>query len=191
MRINRPFFYDTAKSPEIGLFTYFGKKQTEGIEALFAEWEKRNLADMRWLAYILATVYHETGRTMQPIEEFGKGKKQKYGKPDPVTGMVYFGRGHTQNTWAENYKKLTIAAEGEGHTWDFYKNPSLLLQMAPSVWATYHGMLNGLYTGKKLSDYFNGDTYDWLNARRIINGIDRAEDIARYAKNFLKCLSSI
>jgi hypothetical protein len=49
-------------------------------------------------------------------------------------------------------------------------------------------MERGLFTGKKLSDYFNDKKTDWRNARRIINGLDKADTIARYAQNFYNCL---
>jgi hypothetical protein len=58
-----------------------------------------------WLAYVLATVYHETASTMEPIEEYGKGAGHSYGEPDPETGQVYDGRGYVQLTWKDNYQK--------------------------------------------------------------------------------------
>jgi putative chitinase len=51
------------------------------------------------------------------------------------------------------------------------------------------GMRDGLFTGKKFGDYFNNSKTDWLNARRIINGVDRAEKIAAYTRDFYACLS--
>jgi putative chitinase len=52
------------------------------------------------------------------------------------------------------------------------------------------GMINGMFTGKKLKDYFHDVSADWVNARRIINGLDRANDIAAYAKKFLAALEA-
>ena len=46
------------------------------------------------------------------------------------------------------------------------------------------GMVKGAFTGKKLADYFNAHTTDWRNARRIINGLDKADLIASIAKEF-------
>ena len=50
------------------------------------------------------------------------------------------------------------------------------------------GMTKGLFTGKKLADYFNSEKEDWINARRIVNGLDRASDIANHSKKFLHCI---
>ena len=42
----------------------------------------------------------------------------------------------------------------------------------------------GLFTGKKLPQYFNKTAEDWINARRIVNKLDKAPQIAAYAKRF-------
>ena len=74
-------------------------------------------ADLRWLAYILATDYHETAYTMQPIEEYGKGAGYDYGEPDPVTGEIYFGTGLVQlnvesTTISSLARKSTLTCTG-------------------------------------------------------------------------------
>lgn len=198
MTLDRKHFFDTVRE---SLFDgAMSQGQVHGMEAILREWEAQQLTDLRWLGYILATAYHETARTMQPIEEFGKGKNYDYGKklkmgkgpgkriayttPD----KIYFGRGHTQNTWFEIYERLTKAAKTIGKDWDFLNNPELLLQMEPSIWATFFAMQAGLYTGKKLKSYFNDKIEDWVNARRIINGLDKAELIAGYGKKFMAAL---
>ncbi|MFS7198156.1 hypothetical protein AB6866_23020 [Rahnella inusitata] len=45
-------------------------------------------------------------------------------------------------------------------------------------------MENGVFTGRKLSNYMNEATIDYLNARKIINGNDQKSLIASYAKKF-------
>ena len=196
--MERKIFYDTIKT---SLFnSKLSDTQVEGMEAILSEWEKQQLTDFRWLAYILATAFHETAKTMQPIEEFGKGKNHDYGKKLKMGGgpgkrvsyttpdKLYYGRGHTQNTWYENYQALTNAANKEGRNWDFLNAPELLLTMEPSIWATFYAMQHGLYTGRRLMQYFNDTTEDWVNARKIINGLDRAELIAGYGKTFFAAL---
>ena len=196
--MNHKTFYDAVRSP---LFAgKIAEKQVAGMEAFFHEWERQQLTDLRWLAYMLATAYHETARTMQPIEEFGKGRRLDYGKklkmgrgpgrriPYTTPNKLYYGRGHTQNTWYENYEKLTKAAKTQGFDWDFLNKPELLLEMEPSIWATFFGMQTGLYTGKTLLHFFNDTTEDWRNARKIINGLDKADQIAAQAKIFFTAL---
>ncbi|MCY7291355.1 MAG: hypothetical protein LH615_04150 [Ferruginibacter sp.] len=186
--INRKKTYENLKTS----FGAFKNKQVEGFEAVFDEYEKLGWTDTRHLAYILATIWHEVNKTMQPIAEYGKGKGKDYGKRLRYnrklytnTQNIFYGRGHTQNTWIDIYENLTkVNVEG----WDFVKNPDLLLQMKPSIWATFYAMKSGLYTGKKLNDYFNLEKTQPTNARRIINGIDKAELIAGYYTRFLKSI---
>lgn len=175
----------------------FGKlsqSQVNGFEAIFNMWIFLKLTDIRWLAYILATVWHETNKTMQPIEEYGKGKGRKYGGRRWYSGAFYtdikhifFGRGHTQNTWRDIYLRLT---QSNKRGWDFVNKPELLLQMEPSIWATFYAMINGLYTGRSLKMHFNATTNDPPGARKIINGNDKAILIAGYHYKFLGTLTS-
>ena len=45
-------------------------------------------------------------------------------------------------------------------------------------------MRDGDFTGKDLADYIDEDNCDYVEARRIVNGTDRAEQIAGYAEKF-------
>ena len=54
----------------------------------------------------------------------------------------------------------------------------------------FAGMSQGWFTGKKLSDYFKDGKADWKNARRIINGTDKADTIAGYGKAFYRALQA-
>lgn len=141
--------------------------------------------DYRHLAYIFATVYHEVAKTMQPIREWGLGKRYPYGKPDPETGETYYGRGFVQLTHKRNYQ---LASRKLGV--DFVKHPDLVMLPGHAVDILFEGMEQGWFTGKKLSDYINDQQVDYKNARRIINGTDRAELIAGYAVKFEKALNS-
>lgn len=190
MPINRAAFFNRLKTHQ--LYANINQGHVDGMTAILDEWELRGLTDMRWLAYILATVYHETDRKMQPIEEYGRGEGKTYGrklkysrvaynKPD----KIYYGRGLTQNTWFEIYERLT---KENNNGWDFLNDPDLLLKMKPSVWATFHAMTTGLYTGLKLSHFFNDKTDSSTGARKIINGKDKAELISLYYRRFTECL---
>jgi len=173
--INRKTTFENIKKE----FGTLSQKQVEGFDAFFNEFEHRGLTDYRFLAYMLATAWHETAKTMQPIEEYGKGKGKAYdGK--------YYGRGYVQLTWLENYRKAT-AKNTKG--WDFVLHPELALQVEPSIWICFEGMINGWFTTKKLSQYFNGTINDPIGARKIINGTDKAELIANYHLKFIKSIT--
>ena len=163
--------------------TLFGgsmkQAQVDGQNVLLAAWDRYGDDDPCKLAYLLATVYHETAKTMQPIAEYGKGKGRKYGVPDPGTGKVYYGRGFVQLTWIDNYRKA-----GKKLNVDLVGNPDLAMEPDIAARIAVIGMMQGWFTGKKLGDYFNASMTDWNNARRIINGTDRAATIGGYARQF-------
>lgn len=152
--------------------------QVDGLEILLNEWEHRELVDTRWLAYILATTFHETAHTMQPIAEYGYGRGRSYGKPDPQTGQTYYGRGYVQLTWADNYKRF-----GERLDIDLLNEPDRAMEPQIATRIIFEGMIFGMFTGRKLRRYFKEES-DWYNARTIINRLDRAEKIGRYARAF-------
>ena len=102
--MNREIFYKQVRTQ---LFAgRLAQGQVDGMEAILNEWDIRGLTDSRYLAYMLATAFHETAFTMQPIEEYGKGRKRSYGMPDKITGKTYFGRGFVQLTWKRNYESM-------------------------------------------------------------------------------------
>jgi putative chitinase len=185
-KINRDVFY---KRVRVSVFNgRLSQSQVNGMEAIFNEWESRGLQDYRYLAYMLATCYHETGHTLQPIEEYDKGGNRAYAKPDPTTGKIYFGRGFVQLTWIKNYKTM-----GNLLGVDLVNHPEKALDLRIATDILFEGMLKGLFTGRKLSDYFNDKPETkqnpyWLNARRIINGTDRAELIEGYGRTFYAAL---
>lgn len=137
------------------------------------------------LGYCLATPFWETDRTMQPIEEYGRGKGKSYGP----TG--FWGRGLVQLTWLTNYQKATTELQARGI---LNANQSLVtapaLAMRPDIAAAilFAGMSEGWFTGKKLSDYFRTGLSDPKGARRIINGTDKAAVIAGFHADFVEAL---
>jgi putative chitinase len=128
---------------------------------------------------------------MQPIEEYGKGKGRKYGTNTKMNGTkytdttnIFYGRGYVQLTWYENYQKASKAL-GQ----DFIQHPELVMTPANASEIMFTGMSQGWFTGRKLGDYFNPTTEDWVNARRIINGLDKANTISGYAKQYYAAIS--
>jgi putative chitinase len=186
--INRENFFQLARLA--GLFGKITQTQVDTIDAIFNEWERRQLADKRWLSYMLATVYHETAMTMRPVEEYGKGKGYDYGKklkrsriPYSLPDKLYYGRGLVQITWFENY-----ASFGKILGLDLLNKPELACQADVAVKIMFIGMINGDFTGRALGHFFSPTNEDWVNAREIINGEDCADKIARNAKLFFNCL---
>ena len=165
--IDRKEFYSQLRATLVkgGL----NQAQVDGFEAILDEWEKRRLTDLRWLAYIMATAWHETAQRMQPIEEFGRGRGKAY-------APTYYGRGFVQITWERNYAKLSDVIDV-----DLVTHPEKALEMDNAIQILFVGMIDGLFTGKALSDYF-GRNADWRGARAIVNGKDRAAEIAGYAQ---------
>lgn len=149
--------------------------QVQGCTAILDEWEGRGLTDLRWLAYMLATTKWETAHTMQPIREGGGPKYLKSKRYYPA-----YGRGYVQLTWDTNYKKMAklIGVPELASNYDLALRPDI----ASAV--MFEGMIRGTFTGKKLTDYFSAGKTDWIGARRIINGTDRAAEIAAIAKQF-------
>lgn len=159
------------------------------------------------IAYFLATAWHETARTMQPIVErgprayfrkydIGKLAKRLGNTPDEDgDGYLYRGRGYVQNTGKGNAIKAGKALSGRYYTNSkgeqfmvradtFVKNPELLLITEVSYDDAIDGMFTGRYTGKAIQDYLNSKRKDYLNARRVINGTDCALQIAQHAEKF-------
>lgn len=132
-------------------------------------------------AYILATVCHETGRAMQPVAEDGRGAGHAY-------GPEYYGRGHVQLTWRYNYARF-----GALLGVDLVRSPDRALGWDVSLPVLTLGMRQGLFTGRKLADYFGpasyGDGCNPIDARRIVNGTDCAATIAEYFWTFRAALS--
>ena len=183
-------FFDRARN-----FPFPGKltgPQVEGLTAIVeAGRDGYGLSDAQ-LAYVLATAYHETAGTMQPIEEYGDNARfhRKYdiegerpnvakvlGNTKPGDGVRFKGRGYVQITGRRNYEQYGIADD-----------PDRALDPDTALMILFDGMAKGVFTGKSLTDYIVGNKADFRNARRIVNGVDKADVIAGYAKEFLAAL---
>jgi putative chitinase len=137
---------------------------------------------------------------MQPIKEYGSNQYfiNRYWKNEKIRKALgnlseqdavdFCGRGYVQITGRANYKKMTKILGV-----DLVGNPLLAMQPDIAVKIMFEGMTTGKsfvgdFTGKHLGNYFNKTTCDWVNARRIINGVDKANAIAKYAQTFYRSL---
>lgn len=204
---DRKTFFTYARRAPFG--NRLTQEQVEGMSALIEVWERyHGEGDIRWLAYILATAFHETGGRMVPVREgFAKTDAQarrivakyRYGKPDatsdgkPIgaaTGHVYYGRGHVQLTWKDNYVRMTDLLGI-----DLVNDPDAALLPEVSAHILIEGMLRGVskagdFTGKSVESYFTDVVDDPVGARAVVNGTDKAKLIAGYHQNFLDSLEA-
>lgn len=184
--MNRKAFYDAIRA-KLGKLS---QKQVDGIEALLAATAG---LPIRHRAYLLATSWHETAATMQPITEYGgrkyfdkydTGKLAKALGNSPEAdgdGYTYRGRGYVQITGRANYAKAGLALG-----LDMLRNPDLALQPTVAAQILVKGCTEGWFTGKRLADY-----PDYRNMRRVVNGTDRADLIAGYAQTFEAALDDL
>jgi len=181
--LNRTYYFDGVRGPLFaGAMT---QPQVDGQTALLDAAEQRGWDD-RWLAYLLATAYHETARTMQPIAEYGQGKGKPYGVPDGPYGQVYYGRGFVQLTWYDNYQTQDQKLRLNGQLVRI-ADTALDLQIATDI--IFGGMQDGDFTGVGLPKYISATQTDFYNARKIVNGLDQASTIAGYAVTFANALT--
>lgn len=203
-------FFAAVRSPLFG--GRLSQNQVNGIEAILDRWEESPF-DNRWLSYMLATTFHESDNTMCAISEnlnysaaglratfpkyFTASQAAAYARqPERIAnhayagrmgngneasgdGWRYRGRGLVQITGHDNYAKYGIADD-----------PDKALDPTKAVEILFDGMTNGRFTGKKLSDFFSATVTDWVGARKIINGTDRAADIGSYAKKFAAAIEA-
>jgi len=195
---DRATFFENVKLAPFG--NRLTQQQVDGCDRVLTCWETLNPQglDGRALAYVFATVFHETGGRMEPVREgFAKTDAQarkiladkKYAKPDPVTGYAYYGRGYVQLTWKENYERV-----GKALGIDLVSDPDLAMDEETSVMILVRGMIEGLYTpGQNLAKYFGlgkrGPNNDPVGARAIVNGKDKANLIAGYQDQFLGAIN--
>jgi len=176
--------------------------QVNGLGSLLMSFEQdKEITNLQYMAYMLATVKHETANRFQPITEYGgrsyfnkydpslantsrrRARAKRNGNTQRGDGYKYRGRGFVQITWKKNYQKL-----GDALGYDLVNNPEKALDPVVAYKIMSYGMREGIFTGRRLSDYISSDHTDYKNARKIINGLDKARLVQRHAENFEKIL---
>jgi putative chitinase len=162
-----------------------------GLATLLSAIEQdSDVDDIRWVAYMLATIKHECANRWIPVVEYGpRSYFDKYetgtaigarlGNTQPGDGFRFRGRGFVQITGRRNYlvlgQKLNLGTR-------LVDEPELALDSAIAYRVMSLGMRNGSFTGRKLAQFIGPGQCDYRNARKIINGLDKADLIAEYAR---------
>jgi putative chitinase len=194
MTLNSPRkFYESVRQGILG--PTLSPDEVSGCTAILDAFEGHPVADV---SYALGTAFLETGGTMQPIQEYGgpkyyhkmydimgarPAKARELGNIHPGDGILFPGRGFPQVTGRKNY---TLAEKIFGIP--FSTQPELMLKSEPAAKVMQHFMKLGLFTGRKLADTLPRSGPATLGqftaSRPIINGRDRAADVARFAMSF-------
>lgn len=157
--------------------------QKESIEEIIRAFDKYGDKDLNKLAYILGTARHESN--FRPIEERRASSSQTevYNRQNKYWYTGYYGRGFVQLTWQNNYQKMSDLLNV-----NFVDNPSLVLKTKYAARILVQGMIEGSFTRKKLDTYINAQEQDFFNARKTVNGTDRADRIKGYTLSILENL---
>lgn len=171
------------------------QNQVDALNAIGQAWEQYGDGDLRKLAYILATAHHETGAFKWMQEIWGPTAAQKryegrkdLGNTQKGDGEKFMGRGFVQLTGRRNYADW---AKRTGL--DLLKEPQLVEAYPVAARILVQGSMLGSFTGKKLGDYIGKGTTvpsaEYVMARAVVNGKDKAALIAGYADDFQQALS--
>lgn len=213
---NPDAFYAALRSSDVVFGGKITPQQFAGTEALLRIGAGR--LPLAWMAYVLGTAYHESGHVMVAIREKGTGDGpdadswddylQKYdtGRLASILGntpaadgdgVLYAGRGPVQITGLRNYTYATKRLRELGvlrPSESLVETPDLALDITVGAAICVFGCLEGWFTGKGLNSYINASQpgpkaeEQFAEARRVVNGTDKAALIARYAMAFMHAL---
>jgi hypothetical protein len=197
--LTREAFYRVLKP---SLVASWRQDQVDGCERFLDHFETIHGLLINQAAYVLATAWHETAATMQPVTEYGsrryieerydafKGisaarrqRAREMGNAEPGDGWRYRGRGYVQLTWKNNYQRM-----GERLGVPLVDQPELANDSLIALQILWVGMQEGMFTGQRLSQHVNAHTSGYVSARRVVNGLDQAKKIAGYAVLFERAL---
>lgn len=195
---NPKAFFDRARNADL-LGPILTSDEVSGCEAILAAVKAWPLSHA---AYALATSYLETAGTMQPIREMGgpeylrrqydvagrdPERAREHGNVRPGDGVRYCGRGYVQMTWQVNYLRAQIKLG-----LPLVDNPDMAMRPDVAAKILEAGMREGWFTGRRLLSFLPpsgaATRPQFVDARAIINGNDRAGKIADVAMDFQEAL---
>lgn len=208
--MDRAKFYAALRLDRSVFGSSLGKVQVSGMEGLLDAFETHGDGQKDTLAYGLATAYHETARRMAPIKETvmphhkdknpsddtvirrldawarKKGRTRNiYWRRQGRYNQAYFGRGHVQLTWEDNYQR----SSGDAGV-DLLRYPDQMLNPEISARVLWKGLLDGRWNGRRHGLRHYLDAGDLRGARRTVNITDRWSDVAKYHRAFLAAIEA-
>jgi hypothetical protein len=148
------------------------------ISAIKAECAAQGIGLATQTAYVLATAQWETAHTFKPVKEaFWKSEEWRR---EHLRYFPYYGRGYVQLTWRSHYETY-----GDMLGIDLVGVPDLALDPNVALFVLVHGFKTGVFTGRKITDFIDATRTDFVKARRCINGMDKAQEIAALAEKHL------
>lgn len=185
--MNRAAFYKTIRA-RLGPLT---QSQVDGFEHILNAIDGAPLSHQ---AYMLATAWHETAKTMQPVRE-AFNLSEAWRKKN-LRYWPWYGRGYVQTTWERNYARLDAEAAAAGLTKpdEILATPDLAMRPDIAAFALRRGMEEGWYDaqGKTMAQRLPmkgvATRAQYINARYLVNIQDKADDIEDYAQAFERAL---
>ena len=158
--------------------------RAETIAAIRQECAAQGIGLPAQIAYVLATVEHETAKTFLPVREayYLKGTEadREAWRKAKLAYHPYYGRGYVQLTHKPSYERY-----GALLGLDLAGQLDLALDPHVSLFVLVHGFKTGGFSGARIETYISKDKTDFVGARRCINGQDKAEEIAALAEGHL------
>lgn len=175
---NNTSLYDVFNQAISKTFGVLSSLQSSAVLSILRAFDKYGDGDMNKLAYIFATAWHEATLIPDRKEIRCRPGSVCYNQQELYWYTGFYGRGLSQLTHEYNYKAM-----GEIFGIDLVNNPDIALTPDVSAQILVYGMMNGTFTSAALGRYINDIKVDFINARRVVNGLDKASEIAEYANN--------
>lgn len=156
--------------------------QEDSAKKIINYYFQAGYVNLSQLCYILATAWHECSLVSK--KEIRCNTSQScYWLQENYWYTGYFGRGFVQLTWESNYEEMSSIVGI-----DLVTYPDMALEPNTAAKIIVEGMQKGTFTGVKLSNYINNDSIDFYNARKVVNGLQNADNISDTAFNILTSL---